>query len=277
VTARLFLAIALAGLAAAQVHAAAPTCGLVPGWTQFGEARYYTSDNLFEYMDGNSEGYFSYNFQDMHGVTCKKGENTFVIDVSDMGDDDDAYGWFSDTRDLRQPQSPIGAGGQIVPRRLIFAKGRYYLEIAAEPEGDHTADLKLWAAALEKIVDGSTTPPAAYSWFPTEKQQSLKLAPESVLGLRLLKRGYVAQYDYGKAFVVFEDTPALAADVMQKLRERFGDTTPAKLGDEAFQTKDQYLGRLCFIRKDKYIAGYSITVEGMDPAALSAALVAKIR
>ena len=26
--------------------------------------------------------------------------------------------------------------------------------------------------------------------------------PESVLGMRLLKRGYVAQYEYGKAFVV---------------------------------------------------------------------------
>jgi hypothetical protein len=249
----------------------------VPGWTQAGSARYYTADNLFEYMDGNSEGYFSYNFQTMHGVTCKKGEATFVIDISDMGDADDSFGWFSATRDMRQPAYPVGMGGQIVPRRLIFAKGKYYLEIAAEPEGDHTPALKEWAAALAKSVEGSTSPPAALSWFPTEKQQSLKLAPESVLGLRLLKRGYVAQYDYGKAFVVFEDTPDSAGAVMQKLRDRFGETTPAKLGDEAFQTTDKYLGRLCFIRKGQYIAGYSITVDGMDPAALSAALVAKIR
>jgi hypothetical protein len=264
-------------LAAADDKAAAPACSLVPGWTQAGAARYYTADNLFEYMDGNSEGYFSYNFQTMHGVTCKKGEATFVIDISDMGDADNSYGWFSATRDMRQPAYPVGMGGQIVPRRLIFAKGKYYLEIAAEPEGDHTPALKEWASALAKSVEGSTTPPPALSWFPTEKQQSLKLAPESVLGLRLLKRGYVAQYDYGKAFVVFEDTPESAAAVMQKLRERFGETTPAKLGDEAFQTTDKYLGRLCFIRKGQYIAGYSITVDGMDPAALSAALVARIR
>ena len=98
-----------------------------------------------------------------------------------------------------------------------------------------------------------------------------------MLGLRLLKRGYVAEYDYGKAFVVFEDTPASAADVMQKLRERFGNTTPVKAGDEAFQAADQYLGKLCFIRKDKFIAGYSITVGGMDPVALSESLAAKVR
>ena len=271
------LGLAACVLAAADDKAAAPACSLVPGWTQAGSARYYTADNLFEYMDGNSEGYFSYNFQTMHGVTCKKGEATFVIDISDMGDADDSFGWFSATRDMRQPAYPVGMGGQIVPRRLIFAKGKYYLEIAAEPEGDHTPALKEWAAALAKSVEGSTSPPAALSWFPTEKQQSLKLAPESVLGLRLLKRGYVAQYDYGKAFVVFEDTPDSAGAVMQKLRDRFGETTPAKLGDEAFQTTDKYLGRLCFIRKGQYIAGYSITVDGMDPAALSAALAAKIR
>jgi hypothetical protein len=54
-------------------------------------------------------------------------------------------------------------------------------------------------------------------WFSTEGQQSFRLVPESVPGLRLLRRGYVAQYDFGKAFVVFEDTPESAAGVMQKL------------------------------------------------------------
>ena len=121
------LGLAACVLAAADDKAAAPACSLVPGWTQAGSARYYTADNLFEYMDGNSEGYFSYNFQTMHGVTCKKGEATFVIDISDMGDADDSFGWFSATRDMRQPAYPVGMGGQIVPRRLIFAKGKYYL------------------------------------------------------------------------------------------------------------------------------------------------------
>jgi len=263
-------------MAAADSPAAAPTCNLVPGWTQDGAARYYTTDNLFEYMDGNSEGYFSYNFQDMHGVTCKQGRTTFVIDISDMGDPDDAYGWFSDVRDLRQPAYKVGMGGQIVPRRLVFAKGKYYVEIAANPEGDYTAALKQWAAALDKLVPGTSTAPAAISWFATEKLQTLKLAPQSVLGLRELKRGYVAQYDYGKAFVVLEDTPSSAAAVMKQLRERFGETTPAKVGDDAFLTTDKYLGRLCFALKGRYVAGYAITADGMDPAALSAQLVGKL-
>jgi hypothetical protein len=255
---------------------AQPTCALVPGWTQAGAARTYTADNLFEYMDGNAEGYVLYNFREMRGVTCKKGPVTFVIDVSDMGDADFSYGLFASNRDLRQPAYAAGMGGQIVPRRLIFAKGKYYVEIAADPEGDHTPALKLWAAALEKLIPGDSAPPAALAWFPTERQQSLRLVPESVLGLRILKRGYMAQYDTGKAFVVLEDSSEDAVATMQKLKTRFGESTPAKLADEAFQATDKYLGRLFIFRKGRYIAGYTLTDAASDPLPLVTALAARL-
>jgi hypothetical protein len=263
--------------AAAQDKSVAPSCKLVPGWTQSGAARTYDADNLFEYMDGNAEGYVIYGFQKMQGVTCQKDGVTFVVDISEMADADSSYGMFTANRDLRQPSYSVGAGGQIIPRRLIFVKGKYYLEIAANPEGDYTAALKDWAAAMEKTVEGNSTAPAALSWFSPEKQQSVRLIPESVLGLRILKRGYMAQYDYGKAFVVLEDTPASAGAVMQKLRERFAENTAAKVGDEAFQTTDKYLGRLCFFRKGRFIAGYAISAEGMDPVALSTQFAEKVQ
>jgi hypothetical protein len=256
--------------------AAPPTCALVPGWTQAGGARNFTADNLFEYMDGNAEGYVLYNFREMHGVTCKKGGVTFVVDVSDMGDADFSYGLFASNRDLRQPAYPVGMGGQIVPRRLIFAKGQYYVEIAADPEGDHTAALKLWAAALEESIPGNATPPPALSWFPIERQQSLRLVPESVLGLRILKRGYMAQYDDGKAFVVIEESAEAAAATMQKFQARFAGSASAQLADEAFRATDQYLGRLFVFRKGRYIAGYAITTGTVDPFAPATALAANL-
>ena len=261
----------LSGVAAA-AGGPTPSCNLVAGWAQSGAARSYTADNLFEYMDGNAEGYILYNFQEMHGVTCQKGEVTFVLDISDMGDADFAYGMFSANRDLRQPEYRVGMGGQIVPRRLIFAKGKYYVEIAANPEGDHTAALKAFAAALDKAVPGDASPPAALGWFPKEKQQSLRLVPESVLGLRILQRGYVAQYEFGKAFVVTDDA---AADVMLKLKARFEGAAPAQIADEAFVGTDKYLGRVCVFRKGRYLGGYAVTADGVDPVPLAKALAEK--
>ena len=255
--------------------AAAPSCGLVPGWKQKGEARTFVADTLFEYMDGNSEGYLLYGFVKMQGVTCEKPGATFVIDLSEFVDDDAAFGMFSANHDPKQPQTKIGAAGQIVPRKAVFVKGKYYFEIAAEPEGDHSAALREFTAAAEKILEGNTSRPAAMSWFPEEKRQSLRLVPESVLGIRLLKRGYVGQYEFGKAFLVQEDSPEAAAALLQKLRARFGETSAAKAGDEAFQANDRYLGKLCVFRKGRTIGGYANVAEGADAVALATALAGK--
>jgi len=265
-----------AGLFAGLLAAANPACNLVPGWTPQGDPRSFAADNLFEYMDGNAEGYLLYGFQNMHGVTCLKGGVTLVVDISDFGDADSAYGMFCANRDLRQPPAKLGMGGQIVPRKAIFAKGPYYVEVAAEPEGDHTATLQAWTAALEKIAPGTNDPPVALSWFPAAGQQSLRLVPESVLGIRLLKRGYVAQYDFGKAFVVTEASPDSAAAVMQKLRERFGETAKAPIADDAFQVTDKYLGRVCIVRKGRYLAGYGNLADGQDAVKLATLLVSRL-
>ena len=269
-------ALAIATLAWAG-DAPAPSCTLVPGWAQSGPARAYQAGNLYEYMDGNAEGYLIYGFRGMKGVTCRQGEISFVIDLSDMGDVDSAYGIFSADRDPELPVSQIGMSGQIAPRRAMFVKGSYFVEIAANPEGDHTAALRAWLTALDRVVTGSTALPEALAWFPAEGRQSLRLVPESVLGIRLLKRGYVAQYDFGKAFVVYEASPDSANAIMQKLRAHFGQVTAANLSDDAFQAADQYLGRLIVFRKGRLIGGYSIKSEGHDPAALAAALAAQVR
>jgi len=256
--------------------AAPPACSLVPGWTQQGDARSYQAENLFEYMDGNAEGYVLYGFQSMRGVTCVKSGVTLVIDVSDFGDSDSAFGMFSANRDLRLPAAKLGMGGQIVPRRAIFAKGQYYVEVAANPEGDHTATLQSWTAALEKAVEGSNDPPVALSWFPSEKQQSLRLVPESVLGIRLLKRGYVAQYEFGKAFVVMEATAESAGALMEKLRARFGGTTAVAVADEAFKLDDKYLGQVCIFRKGRFLAGYGNVAAGRDAVSLAKVLAGRV-
>ena len=52
---------------------------------------------------------------------------------------------------------------------------------------------------------------------------------------------------------------------------------PSSWADDAFESTDKYLGHMCFVRTGRYIAGYTITAGSMDPVALSAALLKKIR
>jgi hypothetical protein len=251
-------------------------CSLVPGWRQEGALRHFTADNLYEYMDGNAESYLTYGFTQMRGVTCKSGENTLVIDISEMVDADAAYGIFSANRDPGHPIGKIGMGGQVMPRRGTFAKGNYYVEISATPDLDHTPALTAFTAAMEKRLEGSSTPPDALAWFVPEKLASARLVPESVLGVRLLKRGYVAQYDQGKAFLVLETSPQSAHMVMTKLRLRYPTAQAAQVADEALQLQDKYLGGVSFFRKGKYIGGYANMPDGATATTASATLAARV-
>ena len=274
-----FLAVLLAAQAAAPFPA--PDCAAAPGWTQQGEARSYDPETLFDYMNGNSEGYFAYGFTLMKGVTCVNAAgDQLVIDVSEMGDPDRAWGFFVTNRDQRAPVEPIGSGGQVLPRRATFAKGRHYLEIAASPEKDHREALRAFVTAFEPRLPGPAAVPEAVAWFPAEGLEpgSIRLVPESVLGLRILKSGFMGQYAVGRAFVVPEVTVAASADTMGKLRARFTGASPvAGLGDDAFSAQDQYLGRLLVLRKDARVAGVVNVAADGDPTALAKALAGRLR
>jgi len=271
---RFFLSVFLfAGMAHAQDYL---SCQFVPGWEQSGPNRQYVADSLYEYMDGNAEGYLIYGFQSMKGITCKSGENTLVIDVSEMSDSDMAYGMFTANRDFNTPIAKIGMGGQIQRRRASFAKGKYYVEIAAEPDSDHSKSLEAFVTKIQERIEGRNTPPEALDWFAKEDLDSIRLVPESVLGLRQLKRGYVAKYKQGQAFIVLETSPESATAVMKKLQERFSGASAAQIGDGAFQLKAQYLDGLCIFRKGRYIGGYANLPDPQEAASQAAKLASRI-
>jgi hypothetical protein len=271
----------LAGLTALVCSAQMPVpdCKLAPGWTQQGELRSFVADNLFEYMDGNAEGYLIYSFEQMKGVNCIQGGVTLTFDVSEMADRESAYGIFMSNRDPKQPVEKLGTAAQIQPRRGTFVKDKYYVEIAANPEGDHTKVLRAFLGEMEKKVPGSSDLPPILTWFPREKldESTLRLVPQSVLGLGILRRGYLGQYEYGKGFIVTEASPEAAAAVMQKAIARFKETKPVQVGDEAFQFTDKYLGRLCFFRKGRYVGGFANVTEPTDPVEAAKVLASKIQ
>lgn len=266
-------------LLAVPAGAQMPQCSAVPGWTQQGAARSFDADNLFEYMDGNAEGYILYHFVGMKGITCQSGDATLNIDISEFEDTEFAYGMFTSTRDTTKPTEKLGVNGQVTPRKGFFTKDKYYAEISANPDRDHTAALKAFLGIIEKNIQGRTTLPDAFGWFPTENlvPDSIRLVPESVLGLRLLKSGYVGQYQAGKGFIVRESSPDAAAQVFAKLKGRFTGNAPANIGDEAFTATDKYLNGLCMFRKGAFIAGFANLPEGRNGVAEAEKLAANVK
>jgi len=262
-----------AGAARAQAYL---DCRFAPGWEQSGATRQYAAGNLYDYKDGAAEGYLIFGFVQMRGITCKSGAETLDIDVSEMSDADSAYGIFTANLDPSLPVARMGMGGQVQRQSASFAKGSYYVEIVmtgVNPDSDRSAMLKAFAARMLEHIEGRDSPPQALEWFSKENLLSIRLVPESVLGLRQLKRGYVAKYRQGQAFLVVEASPESAAEVLKSLRERFDGALPAQAGDEAFQAKAPYLDGICIFRKGRYLGGYA-NLPGPQEAAFQAARLA---
>jgi len=254
-------------------------CHFLPGWEQSGPKRQFIAENLFEYKDGAAEGYLVYGFVRMQGITCKLGQDSLDIDVSEMTDEDLAYGILTANVDPGFPVVQIGMGGQVLRQSASFAKGKYYVEItevAANPLSDQTAMLRAFADRMIAHLEGRSSAPAVMGWFPRENLVSTKLVPESVLGLRQLRRGFVAKYKQGQAFIVLEDSPESAAAVLKSLRTRFSGATAAKVGDEGFQATAEYLAGLCIFRKGRILAGYANLSDAADAVTLAAKLASSL-
>jgi hypothetical protein len=274
------LTLAAAALLVGPGAAAAPLpdCGVVAGFSQEGPARVFVPDDLFDYMDGNAEGYIAYRFVRMDGITCRSGDLSIVIDVSEMADPEYAFGILSANRDLREPLEAIGMGGQVKPRRAVFAKDRYYVELSAQKDADCSETLRAYASAIEGQIEGRSTPPEALSWFPTEGlvADSARLVPQSLLGVRQLESGYVAQYDIGQAFVVTEASPEAAQALLGRLLERWEKQADVDLADGGFTASDRYLGGLLVFRKGPRVAGLAKLEDGADAVAKARALAQRL-
>lgn len=213
-------------------------------------------------------------------TSAQAGESTIVIDISEFSDPEYAYGMFTSTRDPRLPVEKLGASGQVTPRKVIFVKDKYYVELGANPEKDFTKELRAYASTIEKGISGQTAVPEVIGWFPREDlagENSVRLIPESVLGLRLLKSGYVGQYGFDKGFIVRESSPEAAAQLISRLKQRFGETKPVTIADEAFTATDKYLNGVCVFRKGSYVGGFADWKGSRDGVAESAKLANNIK
>ncbi|GAB4233702.1 MAG: hypothetical protein Kow00109_06500 [Acidobacteriota bacterium] len=253
-------------------------CTMVPGWELHRGPDEYTADNLFDYMDGNAEGYLIYDFQRLTTVTCVAGEKRVVVDVSEMATPEMAYGMFLSARHPRRPLERMGTVGQVTPRRVAFAKDRYYVEVMGSGAEDLESDLRAFAAALEGRISGTAEPPPEPAWFPEEgrKEGSLRMVPQSVLGLRELPFGYVAEYEFGRLFLVRTATAEEAGEALQALRGRLEGPTPLDCADEGVTGSGQYLGQVRVCRKGRYLVGAARIADEVGAAAAVGDLLGRV-
>ncbi len=215
--------------------------GAQGGWKAEGEAQSFNKETLFELMNGQSDAFFVYGFEQaaVQRFTNEAGIH-LVVSVFRVDTSESAYGLFSVNRDSQSAE--VGNDGSTSPgRRLSYWQERYFVQMTAlkpVPEGDLLAVGRAISAKLPKggqkpalmaalPADGMAADP-----FPLFFHQELTiqdrvwLGGENKLGLGLDTDGALARYN-------------LNGQPVELMIVEFPDTARAETALEALQAGEQ--------------------------------------
>jgi len=177
-----------------------PTSQEIAGFLQFGQARRYTKENLYEHVDGHAEYFISAGFAGLtvteyitSGSRAKQAE--IQAEVFDMGKSIQAFGVLADESGENAAPVAVGAMGFKTSGGVNFIKGCYYVKITAfSPRTPVVKFAKGFADTLS-AEKGSFQ---VFSKLPNiGKIEKTRFVKESYRGLDFLHNVVERQYSIG--------------------------------------------------------------------------------
>lgn len=185
-----------------------PAENAIPGWAIAENAQTYQSDNLYDLVNGQSEAYFVYGFEQVsiQGYQNQEGKK-LDVEIWQVKIPADAHGLFTAMRSGIPVE--IGNGGDSNPgRNLAFWQKNYYVRISA---GQVLPDQDFWSfgQAVSAALPQGGEPHPLIGYLPQEDleanrliffheeisiQKEIWLGGENLLGLSPQTNGYLARY-----------------------------------------------------------------------------------
>jgi hypothetical protein len=172
----------------------------IAGFLQFGQARRYTKENLYEHLDGHAEYFISAGFAGLtvteyitSGSAAKQAE--IQAEVFDMGKSIQAFGVLADESGENAAPVAVGAMGFKTSGGVNFIKGRYYVKITAF--SPRTPVLK-FAKGFADTLSAEKGSFQVFSKFPNlGKIGKTRFVKESYRGLDFLHNVVEREYSIG--------------------------------------------------------------------------------
>ena len=233
------------------VSAALPT--EPDGFRQFGKAREYTKENLYEQVNGHAEYFISAGFVGLSVLEyviagSQSSQADIQAEVYDMGKNIQAFGVLVDESGENPAPAQVGSLGFKISNGVNFIKGRYYVKISAF--SNKTPVLK-FAKSFEKTLSAGTDAKTVFSGFPDiGKISNTRFIKEGYRGLDFLRNVVEREYSVnGKTIQValLAENENEAQKLTSKLLGYFkkSDTKFDKTvrgGKEIYKVIDKYEG-----------------------------------
>ena len=254
---RLFLPTMLAGWALTASCAEEPSgFPAVEGWAQAREVRIYTSENLWEYINGAAMLFVEYGVRTCTTADLSAAGISVTVDLYEMASPLGSVGVFrreSAGAEMSLPGTTVAAVSP--PYQALMVKGSTYAKVNAY-EGELTeSEGRQLLESLAASLPGEAIMPQEFSLLPEEGKVagSEGYQPGSLLSLSELTDCLYAEYEGGEGetwqgFVVL---PSAASDVWEALADQWDSL--------------EYEGRRVLFREVPYsgLVGVTLTDSGM--------------
>ncbi len=196
----------------------------IDGWKRSRNIQIFSPQNLFNYINGASEFYLAYDFQELQVAEYHSGKDaSILVEVYRHRTPLHAFGIYSQERPREGEFLDIGAQGYCQVPMLNFVTGDYYVKINGYGNETRVPTLlKSLARALANNLNGRTSLPDILTCFPPKGKlpNSESFVARDFMGYEFLPAAFTAEYDLlGATFRIF----IISAEDSAECREVLGE------------------------------------------------------
>ncbi len=196
----------------------------LPGIKPMGDTEFYSSEDLYQKIDGRSPAYQGFNVQELRCRTFSiDGAGSSYVDVYEyrMDTNVDAFGIFALERDPKGKSLPFAKDGYSGELGYYFRQGPVYVQILASDQNPKTLEVALAVAqnrakvlpADDSGLDGRRALPSAGL-----EPGSITFVQDNAQGQDFLKNVFQGSYDFeGKklTYFIMATTPDASASAWE--------------------------------------------------------------
>ncbi len=231
------------------------------GWGLSMDFPVYSSDNLWDYINGAADSYLSYGFRNLYMAEYNKGKSRIKAEVYVHKDGKNAFGIYTAERSPDYDFLDIGVQGYQTGGALNFLIGNYYVKMHSDSDKKwvHKA-MKAISKKLIENLNGSADFPAMLKYLPEKGKlaNQQRYIARNFLGHEFFYEVFTANYEReAQKFTLFI-TKKSSTGECKKLIQRYLEFTGqniSPLEEGLFPIKDRYNGDIFLIWEDNILFG----------------------
>lgn len=231
-------------------------------WKPQKNVQTYVADNLFDYINGASELYLSYNFEQLDVVYYRnRRKQEITVEIYTHASPLFAFGIYSQERSPDAKYLTLGSESYIDGSYLFILAGKHYLKLFSYDLGAEAESiLTEIGQVIVEFLDTENSLPKELRIFPEKKRipNSVQFIARNMLGYSFFSQGFQADYKIGdqkcRIFFIKSESIKATNDLFDRYITQIHHK-PRIPGSNEYKIVDPYHGQGIIRKSKQYLYG----------------------